>query len=231
MGIRINALTETTSPNNTDNGVLDTSAGTRRITWSNIKTAIFGAINGLTSKSTPVGADVIAIGDSAASFAGKKALLNTLAGAIMPYAKLSDTKATGTDGGTFTTGGWRTRTINTEDNDIAGIVSISANQFTLSAGTYRIRATATAYNVGQNQLRLHNVTDATTTLVGTSCRASGGFDAYIIADLVGEFTISATKSFEIQHKGAATVADTGFGAATSFGMSEVYTVVEIWKVA
>ena len=75
MGIRINALTETTSPGDTDNGVLDTSAGTRRITWSNIKTAIFGAINGLTSKSTPVGADVIAIGDSAASFAGKKTTL------------------------------------------------------------------------------------------------------------------------------------------------------------
>ena len=78
MGIRINALTETTSPGDTDNGVLDTSAGTRRITWSNIKTAIFGAINGLTSKSTPVGADVIVIGDSAASFAGKKVTLTEL---------------------------------------------------------------------------------------------------------------------------------------------------------
>ena len=78
MGIRINALTETTSPGDTDNGVLDTSAGTRRITWSNIKTAIFGAINGLTSKSTPVGADVIAIGDSAASFAGKKIRVDEL---------------------------------------------------------------------------------------------------------------------------------------------------------
>ena len=149
----------------------------------------------------------------------------------MPYAKLSDTKATGTNGGTFTTGGWRTRTINTEDNDIAGIVSISANQFTLSAGTYRIRATATAYAVGQNQLRLRNVTDATTTLVGTSCYATGTFNAFNIAGLVGEFTISATKSFEIQHRGAATVADTGFGVPANFGESEVYTVVEIWKVA
>ena len=78
MGIRINALTETTSPGDTDNGVLDTSAGTRRITWANIKAAIFGAINGLTSKSTPVGADVIVIGDSAASFAGKKVTLTEL---------------------------------------------------------------------------------------------------------------------------------------------------------
>ena len=92
MGIRINALTETTSPGDTDNGVLDTSAGTRRITWSNIKTAIFGAINGLTSKSTPVGADVIAIGDSAASFAGKKAtLMAAVNGALTGWTVAWDT--------------------------------------------------------------------------------------------------------------------------------------------
>lgn len=43
-----------------------------------IKNAVFGGINGLTSKSTPIGADVIAIGDSAASFAGKKVTINEL---------------------------------------------------------------------------------------------------------------------------------------------------------
>ena len=94
MGIRINALTETTSPGDTDNGVLDTSAGTRRITWSNIKTAIFGAINGLTSKSTPVGADVIAIGDSAASFAGKKVTINELLAPLRNTARVEKTTHT-----------------------------------------------------------------------------------------------------------------------------------------
>ena len=72
MGVRISNITETTTMADANTLPTDTTSGTRRISWANLKTAIFGAINGLTSKSTPVGADVIAIGDSAASFAGKK---------------------------------------------------------------------------------------------------------------------------------------------------------------
>jgi len=78
MGVRISGLTETTTLADTDTAPVDTSSGTRKIKWANLKTAIFGAINGLTSKSTPVGADVIAIGDSAASFAGKKVTITEL---------------------------------------------------------------------------------------------------------------------------------------------------------
>ena len=78
MGVRISNLTETTTMADANTLPTDTTSGTRRISWANIKTAIFGAINGLTSKSTPVGADVIVIGDSAASFAGKKVTLTEL---------------------------------------------------------------------------------------------------------------------------------------------------------
>lgn len=78
MGVRISNLTETTTMADANTLPTDTTSGTRRISWANIKTAIFGAINGLTSKPTPVGADVIAIGDSAASFAGKKVTITEL---------------------------------------------------------------------------------------------------------------------------------------------------------
>lgn len=78
MGVRISALTETTTMADANTLPTDTTGGTRRISWANLKTAIFGAINGLTSKSTPVGADVIAIGDSEASFAGKKIRVDEL---------------------------------------------------------------------------------------------------------------------------------------------------------
>jgi len=86
MGVRISNLTETTTMADANTLPTDTTSGTRRISWANIKTAMFGAINGLTSKSTPVGADVIAIGDSAASFAGKKATLSSLRSVILPIA-------------------------------------------------------------------------------------------------------------------------------------------------
>ena len=96
MGVRISNLTETTTMADANTLPTDTTSGTRRISWANIKTAIFGAINGLTSKSTPVGADVIAIGDSAASYAGKKVTLAE-AGIVKTYitAQASASRVTG----------------------------------------------------------------------------------------------------------------------------------------
>jgi len=40
MGVRINALTATTTPADTDVAPLDTSAGTRKVTWANIKATL-----------------------------------------------------------------------------------------------------------------------------------------------------------------------------------------------
>ena len=62
----------------------------------------------------------------------------------VPYIKLSDVKSAGTAGGTFTSGSWQTRTLNTEDSDTGGNCSLSSNQFTLDAGTYEINARASA---------------------------------------------------------------------------------------
>lgn len=144
------------------------------------------------------------------------------------YAKLSDTKTAGTGAGTFTSGAWRTRTINTEDNDSAGIVSLSANQFILQAGTYRINARACAYQVDSHKSRLYNITDSTTTLVGTS-EVSGVVPTYAStwSKIAGEFTIAGAKTFEIQHYCSITGA---FGNASNVGVNEIYLLCEIWKV-
>ena len=62
-----------------------------------------------------------------------------------PYAPriayLKDVKAANTAGGTFTSGAFQTRTLNTVEGD-ASIVSLAANQFTLQAGTYHIEGVA-----------------------------------------------------------------------------------------
>ena len=234
LGPIIDAATVASSISDTDKfaAARDASENLISVAWSLIKSSIFGAINGLTSKSTPVGADVIVIGDSAASFAGKKAPLNTLARAITQYAKLSDTKAANTNGGTFTASAWRTRDLNTEDSDADGIVSISSNQFTLQAGTYRIYASAPAYAVDRHKAKLRNTSDSSDTIIGTTeftGTASGSPATRSI--VAGEFTISAQKTFEIQHYCTTTCTTNGFGVAANVGVSEVYTVVEIWKVA
>lgn len=148
------------------------------------------------------------------------------------YAKLSDSKSTGTHGGTFTSGGWRTRDLNTEDNDADNIVSVSANQFTLSAGRYRIYARCPALGVSYHRAKIRNVTDSADILASGNVYTSSTVEVQSDAIIQGEFTISGTKTFEIHHKCTDTKSSYGFGLANnSDSMSEVYTVVEIWKIS
>jgi hypothetical protein len=78
----------------------------------------------------------------------------------------SDQKSQNTPGGTFTSGSWQTRTLNTTSGSISG-ASLSSNQFTLPAGTYVIESTAPAYRVQEHQSRIQNITDGITTALST----------------------------------------------------------------
>ena len=64
------------------------------------------------------------------------------------------------NGGTFSSGAWRTRTLNHEISDPDGIVSLSSNQFTLQAGTYVLRYYCPAYIVDDHQCVIYNSTDS-----------------------------------------------------------------------
>lgn len=145
---------------------------------------------------------------------------------------LRDEKSSGTDGGTATSGSWQTRTLNTEAVDSGGNCSLSSNAFTLDAGTYEIIATAPAISVAQHQSRLQNTSDGTTTIVGTSelSQVAGGAGDCTRSVIRGRFTITASKTFEIQHRVTSTLATYGYGRAASLG-TEVYTEVMIRKVA
>jgi hypothetical protein len=158
-----------------------------------------------------------------------KNYFDTLYGAQIKYAKLSDTKSAGTNGGTLSTSTWNTRTLNTKDNDADNIVSLSSNQFTLQAGTYRIRAQVPGYAVNTHKAKLRNVTDSADTLIGTSEHA-GNENVVTNSVVVGEFTITATKTFELQHRIATSNGVADAGHAWNVGVNEVYTIVEIWKI-
>lgn len=145
------------------------------------------------------------------------------------YINLQDQKAQNTSGGTFTSGAWRTRDLNTEVSDVGGLCSLASNQFTLSAGTYVISAYIPTHRTDRNQARLYNVTDAAVVLIGTSNYASGGDNVNSPAFVRGVFTIGSGKALEIQHQCATTVATYGFGVEANFA-TEVYTVVELWKI-
>lgn len=146
------------------------------------------------------------------------------------YASLQDRKAANTNAGTFTSGARRTRDINTEVTDTGSVVTLANNQFTLQPGTYQIIARAPALHVGRHQAYLRNVTDSVDTLVGSSAFSDSTAD-YAQSDswVIGRFTITAAKTFEIQHQCQTTYAAAGFGVAVNLGASEVYTEVHLWK--
>ena len=161
-------------------------------------------------------------------------LARTLDVSFKSYAIIADVKSGGNNGGTFTSGAWRTRDLNTEIADDDGIVSISSNQFTLQAGTYRISASACVHRSERHQLALYNVTDTSFVQKGINSYAQGG-DVVTNAVLLSKFTITGAKVFEIQHRCQSTESDEGFGIKIQTGNSngwdtdEVYCLVEIFK--
>jgi len=156
----------------------------------------------------------------------------TIAG--VKLAVIADQKSNNTDGGTFTSGAWRTRDLNTEVYDADSIVSISSNQFTLGAGTYYISWAAPAAGVIRHVSRLYNVTGAAS--VSQSTNSYDYPDPSLPLDAgysIGSAVIAPTSNtaYEIQHRGESTLSSTGFGISSGFGTYEQYTTVTILKVA
>jgi hypothetical protein len=193
-------------------------------------------ITDLSADASPTTDDlVVTVNDPGGTPANRKvtvgnlvALASGLSSSI--YLQYRDEKTQNTAGGTFTSGAWRTRTLNTEVSDVGALGSLSSNQITLTAGTYVIRATAPAWTVNRHQARLQNVTDATTVLIGTAAfSSSSGTGAMTESTISGVFTIGASKALELQHQCQTTEATDGFGVGANF-TTEVYTVVELWKI-
>lgn len=145
----------------------------------------------------------------------------------------SDTSqnALGTNLGDFNSGAWRTRVLNTEVIDAEGIASLASNQITLAAGTYRVRARAAALQVDYHQIRFFNVTSSVTVALGTTALSGASDVTQTYSELDGEFTISATRVFELQHRCSTSKAVVGFGAAPgTFGTVGYLAWVSIEKI-
>ena len=151
------------------------------------------------------------------------------------YAVIADQKSGSSDGGTFNSGSWETRDLNTEISDADNIVSITTNQFTLQAGSYLIEAIAPACQVGGHQCRLYNATDGATVQIGSAEFARSGSHSQTHSFVSARVTISGAKAFEIQHRCASSRNDYGFGVGTSgavnWGEGTLFCEVKIYKEA
>jgi hypothetical protein len=151
------------------------------------------------------------------------------------YAKsvaiIADVKGYSSSGGTFIQDIWQTRELNTELDDPENIVTISSNQFTLLAGTYLIEWSTPAYKVERHTSRLQNITDSTTDGLGTSSFVGATEAATTTSSGSSIVTLSATKSFQIQHYCSAGVATYGFGVNSGIvNYNSIYTLVKIHKI-
>ena len=159
-------------------------------------------------------------------------LARTLDVAFKSYAIIADVKASNTDSGTFTSGAWRTRDLNTELADPDGIVSISSNQFTLQSGSYLLKAKAMGFRVERHMIKLYQTS-------GTPADIATGTSEYCPPTYIGSnssflscrFTISTATTYELQHRCQTTKTDNGFGMDFDIGVNETFALVEIFKEA
>ena len=151
-------------------------------------------------------------------------------GKFTKYAVIGDVKANDVDGGTFTSGDWRTRDLNTELIDADGIVSISSNQFTLQAGSYFIQAQAMAYRVNRHMVKLYQTSGTPADIAfGTSMYANSAYNGNNFSFVKARVTITTATTYEIRHQGDTNHSTFGFGLGSNFSTTELFTVVQIFK--
>ena len=139
---------------------------------------------------------------------------------------IRDEKTVGTGGGSFTSGSWITRTLGTMTYNGGSNVTLSSNQFTLTAGTYRIKAQAVASNVGIHQTRIYDVSGSVDVSYGLVIRPSGTDSTPCEVECI--VTPESSTTYRLEHRCTTTNTTNGLGAAAGWG-TEVYANVLIEK--
>jgi hypothetical protein len=147
------------------------------------------------------------------------------------FATFNETQANNTDGGASVATTFTTRVLNTTVvNDITGC-SLATNQVTLPTGSYVVTVLSPFRNTNLTKIRLFNVTDSTNTAIGQNTNMDSGGAVGGVATLQAQFTIAASKAFAVQYYCQSAVATFGLGRAINAGTSEVYTTIQIQKIA
>lgn len=149
---------------------------------------------------------------------------------VRPVLHVRDEKATNTHAG-GSSAGVNTRTLNTVvKNTITG-ASLSSNQITLPAGTYKVLFSAPCVAGGSNKAYLYNITDTSNLFIGSNEYAHNASIASSKSIGGGVFTLTSAKVIELRHYIVTALSIYGLGAGIPAGMNEVYAEVFIEKLA
>jgi len=151
--------------------------------------------------------------------------------ATCPIFHIREEKANDTNGGTFTSGSWIKRALNTiKTNEISG-ASLTSGQIILPAGTYFISARACGHHVNQHKIRLRNITDNSDSLIGENVYSYTTSSGNVWSQLRGRITIATQKTFQLQHRCATTCDNVGLGLSCAYDVVEVYADILIEQIA
>ena len=214
-----------------------------------VNTSLFSAGDTLTILNIAAGVCTVTAGTATVSTTGSLALAQNgggtlyftsagvsvfqadgVAGTSLSYAIFNESQASGTDGGTFTSGSYVKRTLNTTVvNTITGC-SLASSVITLPAGTYEVIAGAPGYFVLENKAKLRNTTAGSDIALGQNAYfgagSVGGF-----CQIQTYFTLAGSTTIELQHKCSTTRAGNGLGTSCGYGDNEIYSQITITKVA
>jgi hypothetical protein len=146
------------------------------------------------------------------------------------YIMLRRELSPGTNGGTFTSGSWIARQINTTVDDTAGqIIALDSSTgiFQVKAGKYKVRCEAPGFDVNRHRSRLRNITSGGT-IVGTS--EFSGDNGQSNSLVLGMVEILVDTEFILESRCQTTKATNGLGVAANFGEPEVFEFVEFTEI-
>ena len=141
-----------------------------------------------------------------------------------PAVVLEDQKASGTDGGSATSGAWSTRAINTEVRNPFSYMTVASNEFTPTVDGW-VEWSSPFYKTAWTKTRLYNVTDAAIAGEGATNYLNTSYGVWVST---GGAPVSAGKTYRLEYRVSNGAATTGLGAASTQG-TEVYSRVKFWR--
>lgn len=149
----------------------------------------------------------------------------------MVLALLTEETAETVNGGTFTSGAWRTRQLAVK-SDINGLITqVSSGRFRLKPGYFYFEGFAMAYSVDYHQTRLFDITNnlviepyGLITAARTATLESG------LSLVRAVYRIQAETDIEMQHRCSTTQANTGFGQASPFPNANLFAALSVFVI-
>jgi hypothetical protein len=153
----------------------------------------------------------------------------------LKVAVLTDSKTSGTSGGTGVATTWSTRTLNTIDSDPNGLIlQLESNTFKLAAGAYQIRAMAAFLHTGHTRMRIYDVTASAEAgvdvIIGYSVSVEVSNQSNIYNDINVRVQPHKDNVYRLEYYISAAGADHLGVAAGLTGIPEIYAICEITRL-